>query len=169
MITISEVESADVAWIDASLKSVQQRALVARNSLTMQKQQDLTRVIIGTSGDAAQRKSEEIVAKLERTIMTMERLGGALTAAKSRLTDSRTRVLEYVSTLRGQGWGVADNGTVSLEPGSPLAGYASISPVNEMHVRQLAAENSMNLKTLLAQFQSADANAAAQIKAVAGG
>lgn len=167
MITISQVEATDTNWIDATILIVSERALVTSASITLQRQQDMTRAVLGNAGDEAQNRSDEIVVKLEQLTAELNRLGEALDQAKSRFTNSRSQVLECVAKLEGQGWGVADDGTVSLVPGSPLAGYAKISPTNDMHVRQLAAEHTVNLKTLLAQFESDDVSVAAQIRAAA--
>lgn len=167
MITISQVEATDTNWIDATILIVSERALVTSASITLQRQQDTTRAVLGNAGDEAQNRSDEIVVKLEQLTAELNRLGEALDQAKSRFTNSRSQVLECVAKLEGQGWGVADDGTVSLVPGSPLAGYAKISPTNDMHVRQLAVEHTVNLKTLLAQFESDDVSVAAQIRAAA--
>ncbi|HET7739904.1 MAG TPA: hypothetical protein VFL67_04570 [Mycobacterium sp.] len=167
MITISQVEATDTNWIDATILIVSERALVTSASITLQRQQDMTRAVLGNAGDEAQNRSDEIVVKLEQLTAELNRVGEALDQAKSRFTNSRSQVLECVAKLEGQGWGVADDGTVSLVPGSPLAGYAKISPTNDMHVRQLAAEHTVNLKTLLAQFESDDVSVAAQIRAAA--
>lgn len=169
MITISQVEAADTKWIDASLLIVSGRAVMTSTLIVVQKQQDMADVLIGNSGDEAQKRSDEIVVELERLAAALRRLGEALDQAKSRLANTRSQVLDCVAKLEGQGWGVADDGTVSLVPGSPLAGYAKISPTNDMHVRQLAAEHTVTLKTLLAQFESDDASVGAQIRAAAAG
>lgn len=169
MMKISEVEAADLGWIDARLGVVRGRLSTTSISITMQQKQEMERAALGTVGEEAQQANDAIVAKLENVAAALQRLSDALEHARSSLNSSRERVLDSVSELRGQGWNVADDGTVSLTSGSPLAGYAKISPVNEMHVRQLAAENTMNLKTLLAQFHSDDVNAAAQIKAASVG
>ncbi|UNB51934.1 hypothetical protein [Mycolicibacterium sp. YH-1] len=169
MITISQVEATDTKWIEAKLAIVQERAATTFVSLMTQKKQDLETAVIGNAGDAAQKRSDQIVGQLERLAAALDRLREALGQAMSRLTNSRSQVLDSVAKLEGQGWGVADNGTVSLVPGSPLAGYAKISPTNDMHVRQLAAEHTVTLKTLLAQFEIDDASVGAQISAAAAG
>lgn len=122
MITISQVEATDTKWIDAKAGVVRQRAAETRDSLIMQKQQDMARGIIGSAGEEAQSRNDEIVAKLERLSAALGRLGEALAQANSRLTNSRSQVLECVTKLEGQGWGVADDGTASLVPGSPSPG-----------------------------------------------
>lgn len=169
MITISQVEATDTKWIDAKSATVLQRAFETHLLLQLQKQQDMERAITGNAGDEAQKRSDEIVGELERLAAALDRLGEAVGQANSRLTNSRSQVLACATKLGSQGWGVADDGTVSLVPGSPLAGYAKIGPTNDMHVRQLAAERTVTLKTLLAQFENDDASVAAQIRAAAAG
>jgi hypothetical protein len=169
MITISQVEATDTKWIEAKSAIVLQRAFETYILLQVQKQQDMARAITGNAGGEAQKRSDEIVVELERLAAALDRLGEALGQANSRLTNSRSQVLDCVAKLEGQGWGVADDGTVSLVPGSPLAGYAKISPTNDMQVRQLAAEHAVTLKTLLAQFESDDTSVGAQIRAAAAG
>ncbi|WP_131827818.1 alpha/beta hydrolase [Mycolicibacterium fortuitum] len=61
-----------------------------------------------------------------------------------------------VAQLEGQGWQVADDGTVTVRPGSSLDRYAQISVVNALMVRALAARNAVALKKLLAEFDAAD-------------
>lgn len=169
MITLSQVEATDTNWIEVKLMIVQERVVDTFLSLQMQKQQDMDRGITGNAGDAAQKRNDEIVQQLEGIAAALGRLKEALGQAHSRLTNSRSQVLECAAKLESQGWGVADDGTVSLVPGSSLAGYAKISLTNDMHVRQLAAERTVTLKTLLAQFESDDASVAAQIRAAAAG
>ncbi len=52
--------------------------------------------------------------------------------------------------LRGQGWAVADDGTVSVQPGGALAKLAATNPVAKMQLQELAASHTVQLKTLLA-------------------
>ena len=80
---------------------------------------------------------------------TLQRGGAALTRI-------RADVLRTADQLRGQGWQVGPDGTVSVRPGSALDSCARIGTVNEMRLRQLAAANSVTMKTLLASFDSTD-------------
>lgn len=72
------------------------------------------------------------------------------------LSQTRTGLLGAVDRLKAQGWQIAPDGTVSVRPGSVLDSYAKLSPAFAMKLRQLAATNSVSLKTQLANFDTAD-------------
>ncbi len=69
-----------------------------------------------------------------------------------------------VGRLQGQGWQVADDGTVSVRPGSSLDIFARLSPVNRMLLQALAANASLDLQTMLAQFESTDDKVGQQVR-----
>ncbi len=110
----------------------------------------------GTASDAA-------IAKATPTLLRMQHIQDALTHTQTvlqqgggQLTQTRANVVQTVSQLSAQGWQVAPDGTVSVRPGSPLDQYAKVSSTNAMKLRQLAAANSMTVKTLLAGFETTD-------------
>jgi WXG100 family type VII secretion target len=110
----------------------------------------------GTASDAA-------VAKAMPTLQRMQRIHEALTRAQNvlqrggtQLSQTRVSLLQTARRLTEQGWQVAPDGTVSVRPGSPLDQYAKISPVNSIKLQQLAAANSLTLKSLLADFDTTD-------------
>lgn len=123
----------------------------------------------GTASDAA-------AAKVAPTIERMQQIRDALTRAQAVLQDGGTRlaadranVVNTVSQLTGQGWQVAADGSVSVRPGGPMDQYAKASPVNEMKVLQLAATNSVAVKTLLGFFDTTDRQLSKDLRtAVAG-
>ncbi|MGH3639568.1 MAG: alpha/beta hydrolase [Mycobacterium sp.] len=123
----------------------------------------------GTASDAA-------IAKAQPTLLRMQQIHDALTKVQtvlqeggSTLSQTKTTVLQTVSQLKGQGWQVGADGTVSVRPGSPLDQYAKVSPLNAMKLQQLAATNSVNVKALLASFDTTDRALSQNLRAAVGG
>ncbi|ORA32077.1 WXG100 family type VII secretion target [Mycobacterium aquaticum] len=120
--------------------------------------------------------SEAAVANAERTLVAQQKISDVLRALQSALSDGgsqlsaiRTGIVDGVESLTQQGWQVADDGTVTVRPGSPLDVLAKLSPVTDMQLRQIAPASSVRLKAMLAQFDGADrALADAVHKATAG-
>jgi WXG100 family type VII secretion target len=120
--------------------------------------------------------SEAAIAKAQPTLLRMQQVRDALTKAQTvlqqggaTLAQTRTSVLQTVSQLSGQGWQLAPDGTVSVRPGSPLDQYAKISQVNAMKIQQLAATNSVNVKALLAGFDTTDRALSQNLRTAVGG
>jgi WXG100 family type VII secretion target len=157
-VTIPQVEAARPdtliqAAADLSQKASGVSAQIDRQRATIEGLQAGWR---GAASDAA-------VAKATPTLQRMQQIREALTRAQdvlqqggAQLSKSRTSVLQTAGQLSGQGWQVGPDGTVSVRPGSPLDQYARISPVNAIKLQQLAAANSVTLKTLLAGFDTTD-------------
>ena len=87
----------------------------------------------------------------------------------SALGQTRTTLLLTVNQLSGQGWQVAADGTVSVRPGSPLDRWAKVSPVNAMKLQQVAAANSVTVKTFLASFDTTDRAVSQSLRTAVGG
>lgn len=68
----------------------------------------------------------------------LTRLQAALHTGSAALTAERTAIVHAVDRLDGQGWSVAPDGSVSVQPGSALARFAAASPVDAIRVRVLA-------------------------------
>lgn len=123
----------------------------------------------GTAADAAVAKARPTLDRMQTAHDALQKLTAALQTGGDQLTQSRTAVLRAVDQLTQQGWQVAADGTVSARPGGALDRFARISPVNEMKVWQLAAADSVAVKTHLAQFTTADGVTGQRIRdAVAG-
>lgn len=110
----------------------------------------------GAARDAAIAKATPTVRQLQQLHTSMTVLQTTLQQGGAALTRIRADVLRTADQLRGQGWEVGPDGTVSVRPGSALDSCARIGTVNEMRLRQLAAANSVTMKTLLASFDSTD-------------
>jgi alpha/beta hydrolase family protein len=110
----------------------------------------------GTAADAAIAKAQPTLSRMQQIRDAMTTAQSALAEGGAALTQNRMMLLQNVSQLSAQGWQVASDGTVSAHPGSPLDRYAASSPANAMRLRQLAAANSVRLKSLLAGFDAAD-------------
>jgi uncharacterized protein YukE len=123
----------------------------------------------GTASDAA-------IAKAQPTLSRMQQIHDALTRAQTVLQDggtqliqTRTSLLQTVEQLKSQGWQVAPDGNISVRPGSALDQYAKISPVNAMALQQLAATNSLGVKTQLASFDTTDRQLNQNLRTAVGG
>jgi hypothetical protein len=110
----------------------------------------------GTASEAATAKAEPTLARMQQVHDALTRAQPVLQEGGAQLTQTRTGLLQAVDQLKGQGWLVAPDGTVSVRPGSPLDQYAKLSLTNAMQLQQLAATNSLTLKTHLADFDTTD-------------
>lgn len=166
--------SVSISQVEASHPEVlvQSGADIGARATTLATQMDQQRATIeqlrgawsGTSADAA-------IAGATASLQRMQRLHDSLSALRSALQDGggelvqqRSRILATVDNLKGQGWQVADDGTVSVRPGSVLDFYSRLSPVNRMVLQALAAKASAQLKTMLAQFETTDTKVAQQVR-----
>jgi WXG100 family type VII secretion target len=157
-VTIPQVEASRPEGLTQSATELGQKASGLTSEIDTQRAtlDGLRNTWRGTASDAA-------IAKAQTTLQRMQQMHDAMTQAQTvlqqggaTLTQTRATVLQTVSTLRGQGWQVAPDGTVSVQPGSPLDQYAKISPVNAMKVQQLAATNSVIVTAQLAAFDTTD-------------
>lgn len=165
-VSISQVEASNPEAL------VHSGAAVGGRASALAAQMDQQRAIIdklraGWTGSSADAAIASATASLER----MQRLHAALGALSSALQDGggdlvqqRSRIVSTVGRLQGQGWQVADDGTVSVRPGSSLDIFARLSPVNRMLLQALAANASLDLQTMLAQFESTDDKVGQQVR-----
>ncbi|KHO28117.1 hypothetical protein QQ44_00670 [Mycolicibacterium setense] len=165
-VSISQVEASNPEAL------VHSGAAVGSRAAELAAQMDQQRAIIdklraGWTGSSADAAIASATASLER----MQRLHGALGTLSSALQDGggelvqqRSRIVSTVGRLQGQGWQVADDGTVSVRPGSALDIFARLSPVNRMLLQALAANASLDLQTMLAQFESTDDKVGQQVR-----
>lgn len=135
------------------------RSAAGLNERINQQQSTLNSLKSGWQGAAA----DAAIAKAGPTLQHMQQLQRSMATVQSTLQQGgatlgqiRTDVMHTADQLRNQGWQVGPDGSVSARPGSPIDKYAGISPVNDMQVRQLAATNSVTMKTLLASFDTTD-------------
>ncbi|MGV0784011.1 C40 family peptidase [Mycolicibacterium sp. XJ775] len=118
----------------------------------------------GSAADAANASANRTFTDHQKVADALQRLQTVLTDGGGRLSASRTALIDAVDNLTQYGYQVADDGTVSIRPGGPLDVAAKLSPVTALEIRQLAAANSVKLKTLLAQFDSQDRELADAIR-----
>ncbi|AJR29974.1 NlpC/P60 family protein [Mycolicibacterium fortuitum] len=118
----------------------------------------------GSAADAANASANRTFSDQQKVADTLRRLQSVLTDGGSRLSGTKNSVTEGVNTLKQQGFQVADDGTVSVRPGSALDVMSKKNPVIAMQLRRLTAANSVKLKTLLAQFDSQDRELADAIR-----
>jgi hypothetical protein len=118
----------------------------------------------GSSADAATKSARKLANRQAKLHDALIRTQTALRDGGSQLAATRQMILDTVAQLKQQGWDVADDGTVSVRPGGPLDWLARKSAAAAMQLRQLAARNSVEIKTMLARFGGQDAALAGDIR-----
>ncbi|CQD11619.1 alpha/beta hydrolase [Mycolicibacterium conceptionense] len=110
----------------------------------------------GSASDAAQAKSTATVQRMRQLQEALTRTQTIMQEGGGQLAQTRTSLLQTVSGLTAQGWQVGPDGSVSVRPGSTLEKYGKTSPANAMRLQALAASNAVNVKTILANFDTTD-------------
>lgn len=157
-VTIPQVEAANPEGLTQSGRDVGRAAaaLGARISAQQRTLDQLRTNWQGTASDAAIAQATATLQRMQRMRATMTQLQSVLESGGEQLSRSRTAIVSTVGQLQQQGWQVAPDGTVSIRPGSVLDRAARMSMSNAMKLMQLAAVNSLTMKTLLAEFDSTD-------------
>ena len=173
MITVSigvtEVVNSNPQWLEDAAVRIGARALELEDQQRTQRglNAEAEELWVGTAADASRIVGQRIETDQRELHRAVEQVQTALETAGSELSATRTAVVELVQTLTSQGWQVADDGAVSVRPGEPLDRHAKVGPTNEMRVRLLAADNTVKVQSLLAQFEKQDSTAADRIRAAA--
>ncbi|MGV0810933.1 alpha/beta hydrolase [Mycolicibacterium boenickei] len=165
-VSISQVEASNPEAL------VQSGADVGNRASRLAAQMDQQRAAIeklrtdwkGTAADAAIASATATLERMQRLHDSLTALQTALQTGGAELVQQRSSIVNTVEQLRGQGWQVADDGTVSVRPGSALDFFARLSPVNRMMLQALAARESAQLKTMLAQFETTDNKVGQQVR-----
>jgi hypothetical protein len=110
----------------------------------------------GPASNVATDVAESTAERLAAAHDALTRLQSALRRGSDALTAERAAIVETVDRLDGEGWSVAPDGSVSVQPGSGLAAFAATSPAAAMRVRALATDHTARLATLLTWFDVAD-------------
>ncbi|BBY28132.1 alpha/beta hydrolase [Mycolicibacterium sediminis] len=110
----------------------------------------------GAASDAAMQKAQPTLQRMQQIHDALNRAQAVLHGGGSELGQTKSSLVQSVAQLKGQGWQVGADGTVSVRPGSALDQYAKVSPANAMRLQQLAASNSLGVKALLGNFDTAD-------------
>jgi WXG100 family type VII secretion target len=170
-VTIPEVQAAQPEGLTRAAGELGQKASVLSGQIDSQRAA-LDQLRAGWEGNA----SAAALAKAQPTLERMQQIRESLDKAQTvlaeggnQLATTRANLMQTVSQLAGQGWQIGPDGTVSVRPGSPLDQYARISPSNALQLQQLAASNSVTLKTLLADFDTGDRRLSQKLRAAATG
>lgn len=123
----------------------------------------------GAAAEAAQGSAVPTVARMQQMHDALLRTGTLLSRGGSSLEHIRAQLITMVGRLTAQGWLIAPDGSVSVRAGSMLDQYRRLSPVHDTLLRQLAATHAMTLKTILAQFDTADRDLSRQLGAAVAG
>lgn len=165
-VSISQVESSKPEAL------VQSGADVGSRAATLETQMGRQRAMIdklragwsGAASDAAIASATASLERMQRLHESLTKLSSALQAGGGELVQQRSHILSTVERLKGQGWQVADDGTVSIRPGSALDFFARLSPVNRLMLQAMAANASLDLKSMLAQFETTDNKVGQQVR-----
>lgn len=165
-VTISVVEASNPDAVVAAADDVGRAASTVKTQVESHAKVsgDLRNGWEGEAATAALAAADDITTRQQKLNDALTRTQTALRDGGSQLSATRQTIVSNVAQLKQQGWDVADDGTVSVRPGGPLDQLARQSPVAAMQLKQLAARNSLQLKTLLARFGSQDAALAENVK-----
>lgn len=123
----------------------------------------------GPASDAATGVADSTAERMAVLQAALTQLQFALDTGSEALTAGRTAIVHAVDRLDGQGWSVAADGSISVQPGSALATFAAANPVDGMRVRALATEHTAALTELLAWFDTADRRLDRDLRDAVGG
>lgn len=170
-VTIPAVEASRPEELTRTATELRQKASALASQIDKQRAtlDSLRTAWQGPASDAAIAKAKPTLQRMQQILDTLSRAQTVLQQGGSRLTQTRTNVLQTVSALSGQGWQIASDGAVSVRRGSPIDQYAKVSPVNAMKIQQLAATNSATGKTQLAAFDTADRALSQNLRAAVAG
>lgn len=170
-VTISQVQASAPETLTASATELGQKASGLGSQIGSQRAtiDGLRSGWQGSASDAAIAKAQPTLARMQQIHDALTRAQNVLQQGGAQLTQTRTSLLGAVDQLKAQGWQVAPDGTVSVRPGSALEKYAKSSPANAMKLRQLAATNSLNIKTQLANFDTTDRQLNQNLRTAVGG
>lgn len=165
-VSISQVEAAKPEALVQSGTDIADRASVLAAQMDQQRAviDNLRSSWTGTSADAAITSATASLERMQRLHDSLTALRTALQTGGADLVQQRSGILDSVDRLRGQGWQVADDGTVSIRRGSMLDVFARLSPVNRMMLQAMAAKASAQLKSMLAQFETTDSKVGQQVR-----
>ncbi|WP_255376489.1 alpha/beta hydrolase [Mycobacterium sp. NS-7484] len=169
--TIPQVQGSQPETLTASATELGQKAMGLASRIDSQRANidGLRSGWQGTASDAAIAKAQPTLARMQQIHDALNRAQSVMQEGGAALTQTRTSLLGAVDQLKAQGWQVAPDGTVSVRPGSVLDQYAKMSPANAMKLRQLAATNSVGLKTQLASFDTTDRQLSQNLRTAVGG
>lgn len=170
-VTIPQVQASQPATLTASATELSQKASGLASQIERQRANidGLRSGWQGTASDAAIAKAQPTLARMQQIHDALNRAQSIMQEGGTALTQTRTSLLGAVDQLKAQGWQVAPDGAVTVRPGSPLDQYAKLSPANAMKLQQLAATNSLNVKTQLATFDTTDRQLNQNLRTAVGG
>ncbi|OMC39416.1 hypothetical protein A5740_26865 [Mycobacterium sp. GA-1841] len=165
-VSISQVQASNPEALAQSGADIGNRASVLAAQMDQQRAaiDNMRSAWTGTSADAAIASATATLERMQRLHDSLTALQTALQTGGAELVQQRNAILSNVEQLRGQGWQVADDGTVSIRPGSALDFYSRLSPVNWMLLKAKAARASARLKSMLAQFEVTDDKVGQQVR-----
>ncbi|MHC9294508.1 WXG100 family type VII secretion target [Mycobacterium sp. LTG2003] len=151
------LDSRPAGLIDAAQLAQQQAQLAVdqldqgRNALA-----DMRKGWDSGASDAASASAERTFASHRKIVDALHDMKAALQRGGDQMSATRADVAETVGKIQPFGFQVADDGTVSIAPGSQADEMASRSPVLARQMQMLAMQYSIDLKQLIAEFDTQD-------------
>lgn len=166
MVTIPDVEASNPDRVTQAAGQVGASAAAVREQLSAGRQalMQLRDGWEGAASEAAATRVERTLAQQQQLADTLQRFRSVLQSGGDQLAVTRASTLRILEQLQQQGWQVAPHGTVSVRPDGPLQRLFQSSPVSAMHLRQLAATNSVSLAKLLAEYDTQDRRLAQDLR-----
>lgn len=110
----------------------------------------------GSASDAASASAERTSISHRKVVDSLLEMQSALNRGGTQMTATQSNVAEIVSKIEPFGFQIADDGTVSVAPGSRADQMASLSPLLARQLQMLALSYSVELKKLIAEFETQD-------------
>ncbi|KWX24646.1 hypothetical protein AFM11_08190 [Mycolicibacterium wolinskyi] len=157
-VTIPTILASRPAGLIDAAQLAQQQAQTAvhqlgqgRNALA-----DMRKGWDSAASDAASANAERAFASHRKIVDALHDMQAALQRGGDQMSATRADVAEIVGKIQPFGFEVADDGTVSIAPGSRADEMASRSPVFARQMQMLAMQYSIDLKRLIAEFDTQD-------------
>lgn len=163
------LDSRPAGLIDAAHQARQQAQLAldqlgqGRNALA-----DMRKGWDSAASDAASASAERTFASHRKVVDALHDMQAALQRGGDQMSATRADVAEIVGKIQPFGFQVADDGTVSIAPGSRADEMATRSPVLARQMQMLAMQYSIELKQLIAEFDTQDNALANALQRVTG-
>lgn len=157
-VTIPTILASRPAGLIDAAQLAQQQAQTAADQLDQGRNAlaDMRKGWDSAASDAASANAERTFASHRKIVDALHDMQAALQRGGDQMSATRTDVAEIVGKIQPFGFEVADDGTVTIAPGSRADEMASRSPVFARQMQMLAMQYSVDLKRLIAEFDTQD-------------
>lgn len=157
-VTIPTILASRPAGLIDAAQLAQQQAQTAVDQLDQGRNAlaDMRKGWDSAASDAASANAERAFASHRKIVDALHDMHAALQRGGDQMSATRTDVADIVGKIQPFGFEVADDGTVSIAPGSRADEMASRSPVFARQMQMLEMQYSIDLKRLIAEFDTQD-------------